>query len=232
MKSDHLFPELLAETEWLAEHLEDPGLLVVDADTGEAYARAHIPGAVLVPDSAYLKDPDRPAHILGTRQFAAAMEALGIGDDTLVVAYDNSRGLHAARLWWALSYYGHTSVKVLNGGWRKWFREGRPTTIAEPPPRGKATFTPRPDPSLIVTTEQLKEDYDNPGVVVWDVRSRSEYTGENTRGNKRFGHIPGAVHLEWSDLVNEEDHTLKPAREVRRMLKEKGIVPEKEVLAH
>ena len=90
------------------------------------------------------------------------MESIGIGDDTLVVAYDNSRSLYAGRLWWALQYYGHKNVKVLNGGWEKWVREGRPVSIEGPTPRTGKKFTPKPDPSLIVSTEELKEIQGSP----------------------------------------------------------------------
>ena len=81
------------------------------------------------------------------------MEEMGIGDDTLVVAYDNSGSLNSARFWWVLNYYGHTNVKVLNGGWKKWFDEGRPTSIDRPPDVGEVTFTPRSDDSLVCTLD-------------------------------------------------------------------------------
>ena len=123
------FPEFLAETEWLAEHLDDDNLRVVDTDVIDAYRRGHVPGAVLMPDN-YQKDPDSSrVHILGPEKFGEMMESLGIGDDTIVVAYDNSRSLYAGRFWWALRYYGHDDVKVLNGGWRKWVSEGRDISL-------------------------------------------------------------------------------------------------------
>ena len=237
-KKWYAHPEFLAETQWLQEHLEDLDLRVVDADESPAYQRAHIPGAVRIPGHHYVKDPTVPGpggygvHVMKPEQVAPLMESMGIGDDTLVVAYDHSRGLYAGRFWWVLNYYGHRQVKVLNGGWRKWFREGLLVTEAEPPIPPGVKFTPRPDPSLIVPTEELKEQYDRVGVAVWDVRSRKEYTGESPRGNQRVGHIPGAIHLEWLDTVNEADHTLKPAQELRRMFRERGITPEKEVFAH
>ena len=225
-------PEYLAETQWLADHLTDPGICIVDTDPVASYQRAHIPGAVVVPDN-YEKDPDTgQVNVVSPEQCAKMMAGLGIDDDTLVVTYDHSRSLYAGRLWWVLNYYGHDKVKVLNGGWKKWLEEGRP--LSTTPSRGRegATFTPRPDPSLLVTTERLKESYQDPDVVVWDVRTLAEYTGENTRGNRRAGHIAGAHHLEWSELMDESTHTFKPAPEMREILEAKGIVPEKEVLAH
>ena len=228
----YAFPEFLAETAWLAEHLHDTNIRIVDTDVEAAYLRGHIPGAVMVSDN-YQKDPaTERLHILPPEKFAEMMESLGIGDDTMVVAYDNSRSLYAGRLWWALRYHGHEKVKVLNGGWRKWLREGRPVSIDRPEERAGVKFTPRPDGSLIVTTEELKDARQRPDVLVWDVRSRGEYTGENPRHNRRAGHMPGATHLEWVDMMDEETHTFKPADEMRRILSSRGITPEREVVAH
>ena len=229
---EYAHPEYLADTGWLADHLDDANVRVVDTDVADQYRRAHIPGAVMVPDN-YEKDPDtNRVHILGPDAFAQMVQSLGIGDDTLVVSYDNSRGLYAARLWWALNYYGHTNARVLNGGWRKWLSEGRSASTVSANADTGVTFTPNANPSLIVTTDQLKEDYNKAGVVVWDVRGRGEYTGENNRGNKRDGHAPGAIHLEWLELIDDRTHLLKPAAEVRRILEDNGITPDKRIHAH
>ena len=231
-QEDYAHPEFLADTAWLAEHLDDRDLRAVDTDVLAAYQRGHIPGAVLIPDN-FQKDPDTDrTHILPPAKFAAVMESLGIGDDTMVVTYDNSGGVYAGRLWWALSYYGHHNVKSLNGGWRKWVNEGRSISLRRPEGQGAVHFTPRVDPSLIITTEALKEEYDQPGVVVWDVRSHVEYTGEETRGNRRPGHIQGAVHMEWLELIDRETHELKPASEIRSLLESKGITPDKRLVPH
>ena len=228
----YAFPEFLADTEWLAEHLDDGNIRIVDTDVDAAYHRGHIPGAVLVPDN-YEKDPaTNRVHIMPPEKFAEMMESLGVGNDTIVVAYDNSGSLYAGRLWWALRYYGHSNVKVLDGGWRKWVSEGRPISLDPPETRAGVRFTATPDASLIVTTEELKDVYNKPEVVVWDVRSRREYTGENPRHNQRPGHIPGATHLGWLEMIDEKTHTFKPAEEMRRILSSKGIMPEKEVVAH
>lgn len=225
-------PHLLADTAWLEESLDDPNLCIIDTDVPEEYRRAHIPGSKVINDH-YQKSPDQGrVHILGAQEFADLAESLGIGDDTTVVAYDNSRGLYAARLWWALTYYGHTNVKVLNGGWRKWLSEDRPVTTKSNKMRPASKFTSNVNKSLMVTAEQLMEDYLKDEVLVWDVRSRAEYTGEVTRGNKRPGHIPGATHLEWLDLVNERTHLLKPATEIRAILESHGITPDKRIEAH
>ena len=231
-RTDFKHPEFLTSTEWLGEHLGEPGICVVDCDVPEQYQRAHIPGAVFQQDH-YQKDPDtNRLHIFGPDGFKKLAESLGIGDDTLVVAYDNSRGLYAARLWWALHHYGHTNVKVMDGGWRKWLSEGRPISdfpAGDPP---AVTFTPRLDDSMMVTADQLMEDMNKSDAVVWDVRSRGEYEGTTTRGNRRPGRIAGAVHLEWLELVDGKTHLLKPASEIRRILEDNGITPDKRIDAH
>ena len=225
-------PEYLVDAEWVAGHLDDPDVVVVDGDVEAGYLRGHIPGAVLVPDN-YEKDPDTGrVHILPPDKFAAMCQNLGIGDATLVVAYDNNQSLYAARLWWALNYYGHTNVKVLDGGWRRWVAEGRPIAFDRPAPRAGAAFTPRIDDSLMVKVDELKEACSLSDSLIWDVRSDGEYTGANDRGNKRAGHIPGAVHLEWFNVMERDSHRFKPAGEIRQMLDAKGITPDKAVFAY
>ena len=223
--SGYAAPELLVETDWLAAHLSDPDIRVVDMDDPPAFQKGHIPGAGGVPDHR-LKSTSSPLFVLEPDALASLMESLGVGGDTLVVAYDSNRSLHAARLWWVLSYYGHSKVKVLNGGWRKWLSEGRPIQVAASGPTASAApFRPQVRRSLLTTLADLTAAYDKPGVSVWDVRAREEFTGANDRGNARRGHVPGAKHLEWSNLVNEADHTFKGAQELRGLLDGVGITP-------
>ncbi len=225
-------PEFLVDAAWLAAHLDDPNVVVVDGDVEAGYLRGHIPGAVLVPDN-YEKDPATGrVHILPPDGFAAMCQNLGIGDDTLVVAYDNNQSLYAARLWWALNYYGHSNVKVLDGGWRQWVAEGRPVSFDRPPPRSGATFTPRADESIMVRADELKAACALSDALIWDVRSDGEYTGANDRGNQRAGHIPGAVHLEWFNVMERDSHRFKPAAEIRQLLIQHGITPDKAVFAY
>jgi thiosulfate/3-mercaptopyruvate sulfurtransferase len=225
-------PELLVEADWVDTHKNDPNLVIVDTDVEAGYLRGHIPGAVMVPDN-YEKDPATGrVHIMPPDQFAAMCQGLGIGDDTLVITYDNNQSLYAARLWWALNYYGHTNVKVLNGGWRSWVREDRAISFDRPRPAASVKFTPRADDSLITRVDELKANCSLDDVVVWDVRSDGEYDGSNSRGNQRVGHVPGAAHLEWFNVMDRDTHRFKPASEIRRMLKEQGITPDKRVYTY
>ena len=230
--TDYTGPELLVETDWLADHLSDPHIRVVDTDLPLGYQKGHIPGAVGVPNH-YLKGEEQPQHVMEAAPFKALMESMGVGDDTLVIGYDNNRSLTAARLWWVLSYYGHARVKVLNGGWRKWVQEGRPVQVAGGDmAAGPLTFTPRIRREALATADDLKVACERPNVAVWDVRTQDEYTGANDRGNTRRGHVPGAHHLEWSELVNEADHTFKEAQEMRALLEGAGITPDKAVYTY
>ena len=143
MAEAYACPDMLVETDWLAAHLEDPTLRVVDADYPHAYGRAHIPGAVgHLSDNAYLKTRTGEVHVMGPEQAAETFARMGIGDDTSVVVYDGDRSRLATRFWWVLTYYGHRDVRVLNGGFDRWLAEGRPLTMARPTV-APATFTPR-----------------------------------------------------------------------------------------
>ena len=221
--------ELLVDADWLQAHLEDPNLRIVDCDPPDAYRRVHIPGAVSPKDN-YLKNPDDRRFIMTPQQFAAEMTRLGIGDETDVVAYD-AGSTTAGRLWWCLNYYGHTRVRVLNGGWNLWLKQGRPVTMAVPEVAAPGPFTARADESMYATAEQIMANLEKPEVVVLDVRSDGEWEGTNARGNKRAGHIPGAVHLEWThNLTPDDERRWKSADELREMYAACGITPDKQIV--
>lgn len=223
-------PELLVTTDWLAEHIDDPGVRIVDTDRADAYPRVHIPNSVGVADNYYKGGPDR-VHVQSPAAFAATMASLGISNDTLVVAYDSD--VHfAPRLFWALNYYGHRSVKVLDGGFPKWFAEGRPVTrevTARPP----GSFTPRVQPDWIATRDHVVGCINRPDTVLVDVRTDEEWTGANARGTRRGGRLPGAVHLEWKNFVAWSDvPVVKNGDEIRALLQRHGITPDKNVITY
>lgn len=221
-------PEMLADTEWLFAHLDDPTIRIVDTEPREVYRRAHIRGAVGYSGSQFLKDQ---GVVLGPEQFAALMADLGVSDDTLVVAYDAASSLFATRLWWALNYYGHSKVKVLNGGWDTWFAEGRPinNTSVQPP---KGSFTPRIQGEWIACAEEVQAAIGCAGCVLLDVRSDSEWTGANTMGTKRGGHIPGAIHVEWLKAIDRNTKQFHPASILREMYQQVGVTPNKEIITY
>src|ERR1043166_7674192 len=144
--NEYAHPEILVDCAWLPDHKTDPNLRIVDCDRPESWERAHIPGAVPVKEH-YYKDPTNSLFIMGPEQFAATMGEMGIGDDTLVVGYDNLGARYSGRLWWCLNYYGHAEVRILNGGWPRWLKEGRPISI-QPVKIAPARLTPKPRPEL------------------------------------------------------------------------------------
>src|SRR5215831_4916951 len=195
---------LLADSAWLAARLGDPALSIVDirgsikpptapkphySAKRDAYLEAHIPGAVFVDWTTDIIEPDAPVHmtLAGPSRFKALMERLGVGDESDVVIYDDSGGL-APRLWWALNYYGHHRVRLLDGGWNKWVAEGRPVTRALPAPKA-AVFTARIEPGWRADTAGVKAMMkDRRGDIV-DCRSPEEWRGEIGRG-EQSGRIP------------------------------------------
>lgn len=232
MTSHYPHPELLAETDWLGDHLQDPDLRIVDCDEPPAYQRLHIEGAIGLRVHHYLKGED-DVHLMPPEEFERVMSSHGIGNEHTIVAYDSSGGLYAARLWWALDHYGHTNCKVLNGGFHKWRQEGRPVTNRSPHVE-KTEFKARTAAGCVCDIGDMKAAIDRDDVVIWDVRAPAEYTGEDQRQNKRGGHIPGAVNMEWVELTAPPARSglLLPAGEIRRKLEAIGVTPDKNVYAH
>lgn len=227
----------LVSTEWLAAHLGDPQVRVVDMRgkvlpptdpkphyfaRHEDYAAGHIPGAVYIDwtrDIVDLDDPV-PAQVAPPEQIAALFGGLGIGDDTLVVAYDDWFSMYAGRLLWVLRYYGHERARILNGGLVKWQAEGRPVT-AEVPSFAPAAFTPRPQPALRRTADQILAALGGDTMII-DARSDREYQGHESRAS-RGGHIPGAVNLFYQSLLSAEDHTYASPEELRARFAAAGV---------
>ena len=228
--ADYVAPDLIVDTAWLAEHLSDPNIRLVEMNQDPAsFGDGHIPGAVLSPDW-QIKSTNNKRLVASPSEAKAWLESAGISDDTLVIGYDRMKNRDASRLWWVLNYYGHTNVKVLNGGWIKWSTDGRPVEKGPAVASiGLATFTPKAaNHDIESTTEKLRAAIHDRGAVIWDVRGRDEFTGENARGNARRGHVPGAVHLEWTEL-NNDNHTFKSADEIIAILRPLGITPDKTV---
>ncbi len=222
--------EMLVSTEWLAAHLDDPGIRIVDTRKGDGYETSHIDGAVRYPASIapFLKESGR---IPGADRFAALMSEMGVGDESLVVAYDDGNNLFAARLWWALNYFGHRRVRLLDGGWDLWIAEGRAVTSAPASPR-PARFTPKIDESWIAEWEQVRAAIKNPACSILDVRGDKEWTGADPMGTKRGGHIPSAVHLEWRETIDQATKRFKPTAVLQEMLARTGLSPVKEVITY
>jgi thiosulfate/3-mercaptopyruvate sulfurtransferase len=214
------WPEGLVSTSWLAINLDDPHLRIVDATwylpnaggEGRAdYDAGHIPGAAFwdLDGIADLSDP-LPHMLPSADDFGRHMEALGIGDDTFVVVYDQLGIATAGRPWWMLRYFGHDKVAVLDGGMVRWKAEGRPVT-ADAPASRRASFTPRPRPELVRTLDQVRANLSSRAEQIVDARSAGRFTGSmpEPRPNCRSGHIPGALNLPVDRLVDPDRKTMK-----------------------
>ena len=219
-------------TEWLAEHIDDPNVRVIDTNYPKEFEVAHITGAAPVVDNYYKTSLEDRTHIQGPEQFAETMSSLGISDDSLVVAADSHGGLYSFRLLWSLRYYGFTNAKILDGGLPKWQAENRPVTD-QPSDVPAGSFTPRPNREIIALREDVLSAIDDPNTVILDVRSDGERDGSNKRGGKRGGFVPNSVHLEWVNFHTGGDiPTIKHADELRKMLADIGVTPDKNVITY
>jgi thiosulfate/3-mercaptopyruvate sulfurtransferase len=247
-----LIPGSLVSTDWLEEHLLESAVRVVDirgyvktvdAGTGDGkqistyvgakdeYDQAHIPGAVFVDWTTDIIDPDDPVsvQIASPERFKAAMEALGIGDETDVVVVDHTGGHFATRLWWALNYYGHSGVAVLDGGMTKWLADGLPVTN-ETPEIPAARFTPNANSAVRYLVDDVAAAISDPGVTLVDARDANQYSGEVYRGSRR-GHIPSAVNLN-AKLLFTPQGTWKSDDELREVVAAAGITGDEKVVAY
>ncbi len=226
-------PELLAETAWLAERLGDPQVRVIDARSEREYTAGHIAGAVHL-DGFGNRIPRAENGDMGSpEQFARLAGELGITNDSTVVVYDTPTQ-RMGMVAWTFLYYGHAEVRILDGGVTKWTAEGRELSI-DLPQRRPAHYAARPvESAAYCSLADAKDGVGQEGFVFWDTRSADEYAG-NVGGfgsAPRLGRIPGAVHLDWSDLLNPEARTLKPAADLREMLEERGITSDKQVASY
>ena len=216
-------PELMVDTAWLAAHLDDPGIRIVDPRP-RGYEEGHIPGAVWF-DPATARDSTNPPTFLPPPDvFARAMGDLGISNDTHIIFYDDAGGVRATRTWVVLNHYGHSKVSFVDGGWLKWTAEGRRVTT-DLPTVEPATFTPSVSDSWIVTAEDILAVIDDPHTTIVDTRTQGEFDGLDRRGITRGGHIPSAILSDWADSTEGEFTTFRPAAELRELFLSRGIGP-------
>jgi len=229
--SEYARPELVVETTWLAEHLDDQTIRVVDMRR-DGFDSGHIPGAVLLDNDA-IRIADRPPTFLPTPQeFEALMGRLGIGPSTRVIAYDDRGGIYATRLWWILNYYGHSNVAVVNGGWTKWAGEKRPTSSQLSTPRASSPFKVRPGKIKVATADDVKAAINKPGTKLIDARTPAEIEGKELRGNARGGYIESSVPVYWEDTLDPALKTFKSAEAIRQLYASGGITSQDEVLTY
>jgi thiosulfate/3-mercaptopyruvate sulfurtransferase len=221
--------DVLVETDWLADHLDDDSIRIVEVDENPAlYAEAHIPGAIGFDWKEDLQDPVR-RDFLDAEAFGELMGSRGISNDHTVILYGDRNNWFAAYTYWYFRYYGHDRVKLVNGPREKWIAEGRETTT-EVPSYPPTTFTTQTgDDSIRAYRDQVRDALEADTRLV-DVRSPAEYAGEilamegyEQEGAQVGGHIPGAASVPWASAV-EEDGTFKSADELRALYTEKGVL--------
>jgi thiosulfate/3-mercaptopyruvate sulfurtransferase len=229
--------DVLVSTDWVAEHLHDDSIRIVEVDENPAlYADAHIPGAIGFDWKTDLQDQVK-RDFLGPDEFAQLMGSRGISNDHTVVLYGDRNNWFAAYTYWYFLYYGHDKVKLINGPREKWIAEERETT-SDVPSYPQATFTASgPEEAIRARRDEVQAAIDAATRLV-DVRSPQEYSGEliamagyEQEGAQRSGHIPGAASIPWAKAVNE-DGTFRSADELRELYGSAGVLDGDPIIAY
>jgi thiosulfate/3-mercaptopyruvate sulfurtransferase len=215
-------PEVLVSTDWVAKHLNDPDVRIVESNEDPLlYGTGHVPGAVEVDWTRDLNHPVRRDY-LDRDGFSHLMRRIGATKDTTVVFYGDRNNWWATYAYWVFQLFGHDKARIMDGGRIKWAQEGRPLTRDVPSyPETRYEAPPRDDHRVRAYRDQVLSHLDSHGRLI-DVRSPAEYSGERlhmpeypNEGALRGGHIPGAANVPWARAVNPDDGTFKSAAELR-----------------
>lgn len=224
----------IVETEWLADHLSAPDLVVFDGswhlptsdrDAKQEYLDGHIPGALFFDIDDLVDETSSLPHMLpSTVKFASRMKKMGIGDGQRLVIYDSTGLFSAARVWWTFRAMGHDDVAVLNGGLKKWTAEGRPVDDGPPVARTPRHYTPSLNRDLLRDLDDMKGYVDKGTMQIVDARPSARFEGkeEEPRAGLRSGHIPGSKNVPSGQLLND-DGTLKSEAALAEIFKAAGI---------
>jgi len=232
-------PKAIVSTAWVADHLNDPSVVVaeVDADLEQDYHKGHVPGAVGWDLHTDLEDAVS-RDIPGIHQIEALMGRSAIEKHTTVILYGDSNNRSATWAFWVMKYYRHDDVRIMNGGRHKWVLEGRPVSMIEPSVEPTTYAAGVPDNSLRAMKEYVVRNLGTPNVKLLDTRTIEEYSGQLTSAPGthqpdiyRKGRIPGAVHIPWDDGATD-DGTFKPVDEMRRMYSDIGLEAADEVIPY
>ena len=236
--TDYAHPEVLVSTEWVAEHLDDPNVRILESDEDILlYDMGHIPGALKLDWHTEMQQPVI-RDFVDKAGFEELARARGITNDMTVVFYGDKNNWYATYGFWLFRYYGHEDVRVMDGGRAKWEAEGRPYT-REVPSYPRTDYTAKdPDRSIRAFREDVLAQVESGHPALVDVRSPAEYTGEllhaigyPQEGAQRAGHVKGARNIPWGMAVRD-DGTFKPADELRELYASQGITPDKPVIAY
>ncbi|MBR2536038.1 MAG: 3-mercaptopyruvate sulfurtransferase [Hyphomicrobium sp.] len=224
----------IVETDWLANHLQSPDLIVLDGswhlptagrDAKAEYLAEHIPGALFFDiDDLSDEKSDLPHMLPSTVKFASRMKKMGIGDGARIVVYDSTGIFSAARVWWTFRAMGHGDVAVLNGGLKKWKGEGRPVEDGPAPKRSERHYTPLQNTEIIRDLDDMKALIAKGGAQIVDARPAGRFEGNEAepRPGLRSGHMPGAKNIPSQALLNA-DGTFKSTEELGALFKDAGI---------
>jgi thiosulfate/3-mercaptopyruvate sulfurtransferase len=235
---EYAHPEKLVSTAWVAAHLDDPSVRIVESDEDPLlYQMGHIPGAVQVDWFTTLQHPVR-RDFVSKEQFEEICAHLGIGNDTTVVFYGDKSNWFAAYALWLFQYYGHQGVRIMDGGRTKWEQESR-ALVKEIPNYKRTKYAAQdPDQNIRAFRSDVFAHLQSKLPLV-DVRSPQEYSGEllhmpnyPQEGAMRGGHIPGAANIPWSKAVHESDSTFKNADELKKIYSTSGLQPDSKVIAY
>ncbi len=236
--SQYARPEALVSTQWVADHLNDPAIRIVESNEDILlYNTGHIPGAVKIDWFGELNDPVIRDY-LDAPHFAQLVSAKGISPETTVVFYGDKNNWWATYAFWVFQLFGHTRAKIMNGGRKKWVEEGRPLTKEVPSyPKTDYPVPSRDDSRIRAFRDDVTKHIQASGVLV-DVRSPGEYSGEllhmadyPQEGALRGGHIPGARNIPWAKAANE-DGTFKSVAELRELYEGQGVTADRDVIAY
>ena len=232
----------VVSTAWLAGHLTDPNLAILDGswhlppenrDGGKEFLDAHIPGAQFFDINTIADTSTGLPHMLPSDdQFAAAMKSMGIGDGTRVIVYDTKGLFSAPRVWWTFRVMGCATVAVLDGGLPRWLAERRPVEAGPAHGRPEQTFTVRRNSSLVRDIDDVRNILSEKSAQIVDARPAARFTGAvpEPRAGLTQGHMPGARNLPFSQLINA-DGTLKSEGEMRAVLAAAGVDAAQPVVA-
>lgn len=225
-------PEVLVDTAWLREHLDDAKVRILDFSKKETYDQGHIPGAILVAPAELLQ-----AEVEGVRgqvpsadTVAATLGRLGVAADSTVVLVDDVSGLWAARAFWVLKYYGHQDVRILNGGIKEWQTDGGGMSTVVSSYEAVEYEVGTPDEAIRATAAEVLAASQQDAMTIVDARSPDEYMGKDVRA-ARGGHIPKAINVNWA-LTVQPDGTFKPAAELQKLYADAGVSPDKGVITY
>jgi thiosulfate/3-mercaptopyruvate sulfurtransferase len=245
MGENYAKPDVLVDTEWVAQHLNDPTIRIAESDEDVLlYDTGHIPGAIRIDWHTELNDPIRRDY-LDKERFEQLMREKGISNDTTVVFYGDKNNWWACYAFWVFQLFGHSKAKIMNGGRKKWVDEGRPLNRETPTyPAGDYKAKDRDDSRIRAFRDDVRDLLDKEGKALKggkalvDVRSPGEYSGEllhmadyPQEGAMRGGHIPGARSIPWARAV-AEDGTFKPVDQLRELYETQGITKDRDVVAY